>query len=150
MRSWRKASVIAFAVIAGCGGGTGGEDQNTAGGPCVVLYAEPILALTSATDSATGSAISAVELSDVTVAGRQLDLQFGLSGAKNVSVAGESIICRLPCALGTSDGEYRFNVKAAGYRNQAQNILAAYSQFGGGCPASYSGATAVALRLTPL
>jgi hypothetical protein len=143
------ALVIAAAVTA-CGGGGGNDTANSAVGPCVVNYEEPILVITAASDAVSAAPVTEIALTDVKVNGVPLDLRVLGVTTPNVRVVGSSLQCTLPCGFATTEGAYSATLTASGYQSSSLLVSAQYQSFVGGCPAKYSGGKHVAVSLQPL
>ncbi len=153
MRRARARLVMAAVIVLGACGGSGsgaGDEDRLVAGPCVVIYAQPVISLQDATDSVTALPVGSVVITDVTYRGVKLSTAVLTNVAQGVTASGDTLVCSLPCGFATGEGDYSFTVKASGYRDQTRTVSAAYPQAVGGCPLTYSGTTAVSVRLTPL
>jgi hypothetical protein len=141
------AAVALGAALSACGGGSAAGDGRV--GPCVHVHTEPVLMLTAVSHSATGAAVPRVRLDRISVDGLPLDLTSLPGVVTNVQVAGEGLVCTLPCGFSVAEGLHRFEVSAEGFKPTAVAVQAAYRTFIGGCPSSNSGATPVTVVLQP-
>lgn len=148
MTASRAALTVTFTLLAAAGCGGGGAADNPLAGPCVVQYAEPIVSIAQAVDAVSSAPLPTVTLSELSFNGKALDPGQLPVAALNLAAAGSQWICTTPCAFGSEAGEYRFSAAAEGHAAQPVNVTATYAQFTGGCPATYSGATRVTLRLS--
>jgi hypothetical protein len=141
---------VTVLLLAACGGSDSAPEQTA--GPCAIFAAEPVLAVSSARDSATSAAIAEVLLSDVVVDGLTLDSQTLLLGrSSNIRAVGSGIACTLPCALSTIPGKYTFTASANGYQASKVSVEATYANStasSGGCPTVLSGPRTVSLTLS--
>jgi hypothetical protein len=138
-----SSMALAALAIAACGGSSSGDNVNA--GPCELTYLEPVLSITSATDSATAGQISVVSFTAITVNGVSLNLEIAAAYSRNVSVSGSGVVCTVPCAFSIQQGSYSFAASSPGYVSQQRVLQVGYSRLSGNCPASYSGATQLAL-----
>lgn len=142
-----QITLSAAVVVAGCGGG-GSEQPNA--GPCVVNYTEPVVTISSAVNSSSIAPVSDVTLTNISLDGLPADLRVLAFLSSNIQVAGTTLVCKVPCSFSTTEGNYAMSVSAAGYQVAALSFVAKYSNFIGGCPATYSGSRSVSVSLQPL
>jgi hypothetical protein len=139
-RESRLVLVAAGAVLTvGC--------QEFAGGPCVHTYRDPVLAVTRATDGATGARIAPLFLTAVTVGGQAPGVSYLLTTAFGARAQGDTIVCDVPCGFGTSEGRYGFTASATGYAPRLITVDARFARFDRGCPSSNAGSTETSVSL---
>lgn len=160
--AWRGrcAAPALLALLAGCGGGgSTPADANDPGagsgggvvGPCVHQFLEPVLQFDSAVRRDTRAAVPLVTLSGVTLNGAAVATEWLMSGARNLipGASAGTLVCTLPCGLGTLEGRYAMDLTATGLMPQHVSVDARYTRFSGGCPSSSSGGTHMALEWVP-
>jgi len=129
MRYLPSFLLAAIFLLSACDSGDPGV------GPCVHIYEEPVLNITSVTDEDTSAEIAQVQIYDVfvdEVARGTEDLTAMVS--ENITVEGATLLCTLPCGFGTEEGLYTFSVNAEGYQETMVSQRAEYATFEGGCP----------------
>jgi len=119
-------------------------------GPCVVLYEEPILLITSARDSASSASIPEITLTEIKVNGALLDLRVLGAVTPSARVVGSSIQCTVPCGFATTEGAYSAILTASGYQSSVLSVAAQYQSSIGGCPSTFGGGKRVGVSLQPL
>lgn len=117
------------------------------GGPCVHTYRDPVLAVTAASDGATGARIAPLFVTGVTVRDRSQPVSYLLAVSFGARAQGDTIVCGVPCGFGTSEGPYSFVVSATGYAPRQVSVDARFARFDGGCPSFNEGSTEVSLSL---
>jgi len=138
--------ILTLTALSGCGVGGYG---------CGAGYAvnNAALELTSVTDSRTGAAISHVTLSGLTFDGSAItDLQSLTPNqlTHGVTVAGNTLICDVPCTFGLNAGLYQFTVSATGYKTVTKEFKGAPLFDHTPCPISTVGSTRIKFTLDPL
>lgn len=139
---------LALLALTACGGGSAESDSGVFQA-CSESYAEPVLTLSNATDSVTGAQVRSITISGLSIRGVQVEARTVMSMSSNISLAGSDLLCQLPCAFSSLEGEYWFTVKATGYLDKVTSVTAAYSRSSGSCVVTYSGTTSVSLQLNP-
>ena len=143
-REFRSVLVAASVVMTfGC--------QEFGGGPCIHTYRDPVLAVTAATDGATGARIAPLFITSLTLGGQAQVVSYVMTTAFGTRAQGDTIVCDVPCGFGTSEGHYRFTASATGYAPRLITVDARFARFDGGCPSFNAGSTetAVSLPRTP-
>ena len=136
--------LLALTPLAGCGGNYG----------CGAGYSiqNPALELTGVTDSHTGAAISRVVLSNIRFGGSAVtDLRSLVPPAlaHGVTIAGDTLVCDVPCGFGLSSGAYQFTATAAGYQAATKEFTGGQTFDSGDCPTSTTGSTRIRFTLDP-
>lgn len=145
MNSVRFCTIVLFFFI-----GCTPEGEQGGIGPCVHIYKEPILHITSITNMITGEPVSAFTITDVRVDGRTQNL-FHLRSLSYGVVWYDSILfANVPCGFGTDEGVYHVTISATGFRDTVIQAAARYAVFQGGCPSSNSGGTRISFVLQPI
>lgn len=142
----RLISLLSLAVAA-CGGGA---EQSPVMDACLVTHTEPIVLITSATDTVSQQSLGTITLSNLQVNGMAVDLAALTATSFGVTVSGSSLQCTLPCGFSSMEGKYSFMAVAPGYQAAAVTVDAHYStKSGGSCTLTLSGGTKVAVGLKP-
>jgi hypothetical protein len=121
--------------------------QEFGAGPCIHTYRDPVLAITAATNAATGARIAPLFITGVTVGGQVQPVSYLLTTTFGVRAQGDTIICDVPCGFGTSEGAYGFTASAPGYAARAITVNARFARFDGGCPSFNAGSTETSISL---
>lgn len=140
MKRLLTVSILIF-IFAGCEPGTMG--------PCVHIYEDPVLTISSVTAGKNGESISQITITDVQVDGAaQSPDQLTGEVSENISVDDSAIVCTVPCGFGTLEGSYEFTVSADGYRDSEAMTQASYSTNEGGCPSRSADGSAIEITFT--
>jgi hypothetical protein len=139
-RDFRPAvGAAALALTLGC--------QEFGAGPCEHTYRDPVLALTTATDAASGARITPLFLTAVSVGGQVQPIGYLLATAFGAREQDDTLVCDVPCGFGTSEGRYAFTASAVGYAPRAIAVDARFARFEGGCPSFNEGSTRTSVAL---
>lgn len=159
-------------VLAACGGGgdggdptqktQGGRDDQSPGGAsqsgrgnpgiCIARADEPVLTLQTATNATSGQPVwQQLKLTHIKLNDQPADLTMLMLGAsKNVTLAGDALVCTAACAFGgVVEGRYSFTVEAPGYQPRAYVVDAAFAGRSGSCPLTLSNGTKLDVALVP-
>jgi|TARA_R100000687_G_C6413111_1_gene147386 hypothetical protein len=128
-------------------------ERNGQNCPTVVTYDEPLVEVSTVTNSESDEPLVQVTFSELAINGREssfdlLDVMY----LNNVDISsdGSSAICTLPCSLFTSEGDYSMMVSAPAFESKEIEFEADYEQVDySGCQTSYSGSTELTLSLDP-
>lgn len=119
-------------------------DDNSAAGPCVHGYLEPVLSIETVTVDPSGANVVRVALSSFKVNGEPRDPEeWGGPSSTwsnptfNITVTDGVLYCDLPCGFGLNEGVYEFVADAPNHETKSISVNAGYASFEGGCP-SYS------------
>ena len=141
-----RTMTLAFPFFLGACGGGGGEPL---AGPCLVNVGEPVVRIASAVDANTGASLAEVSLENIQFNGVTANLAAVTAVSLNVTVGGNALLCKLPCAFASSEGLYTFAATASGYETRLISISAQYATRTGNCPMVMSGATTTNISLAP-
>jgi len=137
----------AFALTA-CGGGKEAEQPDVGFcGESTTL--ESLIMVSSATDSISMTPITDVVISEVVIDGVQSSVDAMQTLSTGVQIAGSTLLCRIPCSFGLSEGDYAMSVTATGYKVSRLSFTAKYANVVGGCVKTYSGSKRVTVALEP-
>jgi hypothetical protein len=103
--------VVSLALVA-CG------EPETATGACSITEDEPVLRILSVVDSATGTPLPQVRLSDISENGRSFadQIYFLVNGpVEGITRADPDLLCTPSCAFGFDEGLWRLTVSRDGY-----------------------------------
>lgn len=126
------------------------ESEDTRLGPCIHVYEEPILNVTSVTSSENHHRLPAVWVKAVVFEGEEQDLLRLRKGVSvNVAYSDSGLYCTPPFGFGTERGTYELYIAAEGFEDTVVTVEAGYSVFRGGCPSSNTGGTRFVIRLNP-
>lgn len=140
-RATSALCAVALITVTGC-------DRSF--GPCVHQYREAVFHIVAARDAHDTTPLTTVILKDIRLDGVEQDLSLlVLPGTSyGVNVQGDSLICHVPCGIGTREGNYIFTVSAMDYPPQQRGYEASYRVFRGGCPSFNDGGVRATLRLS--
>ena len=137
---WGSVAIAVAGTFVGCDGDIAGT--------CDHVYREPLLQIVAARDAQDGTLIPSVVVQNVRRDGIEQDLRSLIDGPSyGVEIQGDSLICRVPCAFATQEGNYIFTVSATGYPPQDRGYEARYRVFKGGCPSYNEGGISIRLGL---
>ena len=135
--------MLVSATLCGCGGGYG----------CGAGYAvnNPALEVTNVKDSLSGAAILRVTLSNFRFNGAVVtDLQTMVpSYSHGVVVAGDALVCDIPCTFGRDAGDYQFTAVADGYKPAGKGFTGRLILDASQCPTHTIGGAKVMFALDP-
>lgn len=117
-------------------------------GGCEHTFRDPVLAITSVTDGASGVRVSPLQITAVSVGGQVQPVGYLLATAFGARAAGDTIVCDVPCGFGTTESRYSFTAAANGFVPQVITTEARYSRFEAGCPSYNAGSTRTSIALT--
>lgn len=159
-------SMFALAALAlplgllGCGGedsknnnevlnGGGGGELSCAQ---VVSYAEPVITLENIKGS-DGEIIEEIRLTNIQLSGSPIEdnyfnenFRFDSSNI-NVDYENRAFNCTLPCSFFNEEGDYSFDVLAAGYTPKVVSISASYAEYIPNCGGTYQGGSHLSFTL---
>lgn len=136
---------IPLLTLQACGGGSNEPTACAA----VVIFHEPIVLVDAvAVEGETGT-LSRVMITDLQRDGVPVGLPL-LEQSTAIVQTADGLECSVPCALGTTEGTYTFQLNAPGFAARAVSVEARYAVFKTGCPTSYSGGTHISASMRRL
>ena len=121
-------------------------------GACSIVYLDPLLTISSATNAVTNGPIPQVRISALRVDNVPIPVTYlsEVSVAHDVTVEGDQLLCAIDCGFAATPGTYQFIVSSAGYRDTTVTVAANYSHAENSCPVRVSGGLDLDLILSPL
>lgn len=119
-------------------------------GPCVHVYRDAVVHINAVLDAASGSSLDSVFVTGAAVNDYTLPLPLAVYGGGHeagVLLDGDTLRCKVPCALGSTEGTWQLTLLARGYPLQTVAFDARYAVFHGGCPSYNDRGTSVVLHL---
>ncbi|WP_236986563.1 hypothetical protein [Marinagarivorans cellulosilyticus] len=118
----------------------------------VVSYAEPVITLENIKGS-DGEIIEEIRLTNIQLSGSPIEdnyfnenFRFDSSNI-NVDYANRAFNCTLPCSFFNEEGDYSFDVLAAGYAPKAVSISASYAEYIPDCGGTNQGGSHLSFTL---
>lgn len=141
IRSSRLAALVLPVLFAAC--------DSLGPGGCEHRFLDPLFELRSVTDSAQGTPVSVVLLTDFAVDGRAIPASHAAitPPSTRAAVQGDTVACSVTCGFGNLEGAWRFTAVAPGFRATQVQTTGKYPNFDGGCPSTNSGSVVISIRL---
>ena len=137
-------------ILTGCGGNSEAE-QPTVGFCGESVQIGPTIEISSATDSQSFAPITDVVLSDLALNGMPMTTAVAVHpDSTGVELAGDTLLCKIPCTFGLLEGDYTMAASAPGHRMSRVSITAKHTKVTGDCVKTYSGTTPLAISLEPI